>query len=44
MKEFTEWLFEWIFDLLTGAFIISMAGAGIGLFLGVAWKAFCWVV
>jgi hypothetical protein len=21
-----------------------MAGAGIGLFLGVAWKAFCWVV
>lgn len=34
MKAFIEWL---VF-LLTGAFIIAMAGAGIGLFLGVAWK------
>jgi hypothetical protein len=34
MKAFTEWLFY----LLTGAFVIAMAGAGIGLFLGVAWK------
>ena len=40
MKEFTEWLFY----LLTSAFVIVMAGAGIGLFFGVAWKAFCWVV
>ena len=40
MKEFTEWLFY----LLTSAFVITMAGARIGLFLGVAWKAFCWVV
>lgn len=32
MRGFTEWLFY----LLTGAFIIAMAGAGIGLFLGVA--------
>lgn len=34
MKAFIEWL---VF-LLTGAFIIAIAGAGIGLFLGVAWK------
>ena len=34
MKAFTEW----VFYLLTGAFVIAMAGAGIGLFLGVAWK------
>lgn len=34
MKAFTEW----VFYLLTGAFVIVMAGAGIGLFLGVAWK------
>ena len=40
MKEFIEWLFY----LLAGAFVIAMAGAGIGLFLGVAWKAFCWVI
>lgn len=44
MKEFTERLLEWLFYLLNGAFVIAMAGAGIGLFLGVAWKAFCWVV
>lgn len=24
--------------LLTGAFVIAMAGAGIGLFIGVAWN------
>lgn len=34
MKVFTEWLIY----LLTGAYVIAMAGAGIGLFLGVAWK------
>lgn len=35
---------DWLVYLLTGAFIIAMAGAGIGLFIGVAWKAFRWVV
>lgn len=40
MKAFIEWLVY----LLTGAFIIAMAGAGIGLFLGVAWNAFRWVI
>ena len=40
MKAFIEW----IFYLLAGAYVIAMAGAGIGLFLGVAWKAFCWVI
>nr|DAN62383.1 MAG TPA: hypothetical protein [Caudoviricetes sp.] len=39
MKAFAEWLIY----LLTGAYVIAMAGAGIGLFFGVAWKAFCWV-
>jgi hypothetical protein len=39
MKAFTEWLIY----LLTGAFVIAMAGAWIGLFFGVVWKAFCWV-
>ena len=34
MNEFIDWLVY----VLTGAFIIVMAGAGIGLFLGVAWK------
>lgn len=34
MKGFIGWLVY----LLTGAYIIAMAGAGIGLFLGVAWK------
>lgn len=34
MRGFTEWLLY----LLIGAFVIAMAGAGIGLFLGVAWK------
>ena len=34
MNEFIDWLVY----VLTGAFIIIMAGAGIGLFLGVAWK------
>ncbi len=34
MKAFIEW----IVYLLTGAYVIAMAGAGIGLFLGVAWK------
>ena len=40
MKEFIEWLLY----LFAGAYVIVMAGAGIGLFLGVAWKAFCWVI
>lgn len=40
MKAFTEWLIY----LLTGAFVIAMAGAGIGLFLGIAWKIIKWVV
>ena len=40
MKAFIEWLFY----LLAGAFVIAMAGAGVGLFLGVAWKAIFWVV
>ena len=35
---------DWLVYLLTGAFVIAMAGAGIGLFLGVAWKAFRWVI
>lgn len=34
MKAFIEWLVY----LLIGAFIIAMAGAGVGLFLSVAWK------
>lgn len=34
MNEFIDWLVY----ILAGAFIIVMAGAGIGLFLGVAWK------
>lgn len=34
MNEFIDWLVY----VLAGAFIIVMAGAGIGLFLGVAWK------
>ena len=38
MKEFTGWLIEWLIYLLTGAYVIAMAGAGIGLFLGVACK------
>lgn len=44
MKDFTEWLLEWLYYMLTLIFVTLMAGAGIGLFLGVAWKAFCWVV
>lgn len=36
MKAFIEW----IVYLLTGAYVIAMAGAGIGLFLGVAWKIY----
>ena len=44
MKEFTEWLLEWLYYMLTLIFVTLMAGAGIGFFLGVAWKAFCWVV
>lgn len=40
MKTFIEWLVY----LLSGALFIAISGAGIGLFLGVAWKAFCWVV
>lgn len=39
MKEFKEWLLY----ILIGSFVLAVAGAGIGLFLGVAWKAFCWV-
>lgn len=35
---------DWLVYVLAGAFIIVVAGAGIGLFLGVAWKALCWVV
>jgi hypothetical protein len=34
MKAFTEWLIY----LLTGAYVIAIAGAGVGLFLGVVWK------
>lgn len=37
-------IIDWLVYLLTGAFIIAMAGAGIGLFLGVALKAFYWVI
>lgn len=29
---------DWLVYLLTGAFVLAIAGAGIGLFLGVAWK------
>ena len=35
---------DWLVYLLAGAFVIAMAGAGIGLFIGVAWKAFRWVI
>ncbi len=34
MKEFKEWLLY----ILTGSFVIAMAGAWIGLFIGVAWN------
>ena len=34
MNEFIDWLVY----VLAGAFVIVMDGAGIGLFLGVAWK------
>ena len=34
MNEFIDWLVY----VFAGAFIIVIAGAGIGLFLGVAWK------
>lgn len=34
MKAFIEWLVY----LLTGAYIIAMVGAGMGLFIGIAWK------
>ena len=34
MNEFIDWLVY----VLTGAFIIVVAGAGIRLFLGIAWK------
>lgn len=34
MKAFKEWLLY----ILTGSFVLAIAGAGIGLFLGVAWK------
>ena len=40
MKAFIEW----ILYLFAGAYVIVMVGAGIGLFFGVAWKAFCWVI
>lgn len=40
MKAFIEWLVY----LLTGTYIIAMAGAGTGLFLGVAWKVIKLVV
>lgn len=31
-------LIDWLVYLLAGAFVIAMAGAGMGLFIGVAWK------
>ena len=31
-------IIDWLVYLLTGAFVIAMVGAGMGLFLGVAWK------
>ena len=34
----------WLVYVLSGVFIIVMAGAGIGLFLGVAWKIIILVV
>lgn len=34
MKAFKEWLLY----ILTGSFVLAVAGAGIGLFLGVAWN------
>lgn len=37
-------IIDWLVYLLTGAFVITMAGSGVGLFFGVVWKAFCWVV
>lgn len=40
MKTFKEWLLY----ILTGSFVLAVAGAWIGLFFGVAWKAFCWVI
>ena len=35
---------DWLVYVFAGAFVIAITGAGIGLFFGVAWKAFCWVV
>lgn len=34
MKTFKEWLLY----ILTGSFVLVVAGAWIGLFFGVAWK------
>lgn len=34
MKTFKEWLLY----ILTGSFVLAVAGAWIGLFLGVVWK------
>ena len=31
-------IIDWLVYLLTGALVIAMAGAGIGLFFGVAWN------
>lgn len=31
-------IIDWLVYLLAGAFVIAMAGAGIGLFIGVAWN------
>lgn len=31
-------IIDWLVYVLTGAFVIAMAGAGIGLFIGVAWN------
>lgn len=31
-------IIDWLVYVLAGAIVITMAGAGIGLFLGVVWK------
>lgn len=35
---------DWLVYVLAGAFIIVVAGAGIGLFLGITWKIIRWIV
>lgn len=40
MKAFKEWFLY----ILTGSFVLAVTGAWIGLFFGILWKVFCWVI